>query len=594
MWREGSTNEKNKERRLVQFSWKWFGIAAFLLGWCKHALAVSLPVYALTTASYDDRLMVNLTYWMMSGEWLGVYNSNTFVKGIGFPVFLTVARIFGFSYLSAISLFYIGACLLTIVALRPLLQKTWQGILVYGILLFNPETISYTTQRVYRNSLTPSQVLLILACCFAIYLRYKKPLQKWWGWAVGSGLSVAFFWHTREDAIWILPFLVVFAGVLAVGIFQSAKSWKGKFGRAISVIAPILAIPISTGMISAVNNHYYGMYVSNELGQGNFPKALQAMYTAQTDTPEIEYVSVSQAKLKQLYTYSPSLAEIQDQLDKWGALFSTYDRHTEDGEVEDGYFFWVLRMAAEEKGYYESPQKADAYWGQVAGELQTAFDNGTLAHTWSMPSALMPPWKEGNLGKLMKALAECSKVAICFDGGGAVKFDNGAVSQSDGKDGVTLFEAVTNNITIAPEEVGMEYKVKFEEKFWIVLDAIHDIYRAGSPLAFGTAIIIYLFGLVQIIKKMLCHEEQKSQRKKWLILTALGCNILALCAGISYNHISCCPTIGPFYLSGVYPMILLFEVLGILWGSREGYRLFQRHKGSTGSDVCEENRNEAK
>ena len=87
MWREGSTNEKNKERRLVQFSWKWFGIAAFLLGWCKHALAVSLPVYALTTASYDDRLMVNLTYWMMSGEWLGVYNSNTFVKGIGFPVF---------------------------------------------------------------------------------------------------------------------------------------------------------------------------------------------------------------------------------------------------------------------------------------------------------------------------------------------------------------------------------------------------------------------------------------------------------------------------------------------------------------------------
>ena len=99
---------------------------------------------------------------------------------------------------------------------------------------------------------------------------------------------------------------------------------------------------------------------------------------------------------------------------------------------------------------------------------------------------------------------------------------------------------------------------------------------------------------IQIIKKMLCHEEQKSQRKKWLILTALGCNILALCAGISYNHISCCPTIGPFYLSGVYPMILLFEVLGILWGSREGYRLFQRHKGSTGSDVCEENRNEAK
>ncbi|MBQ7433628.1 MAG: hypothetical protein IJV50_09280 [Lachnospiraceae bacterium] len=560
-----------------RFSWKRFGIIAFFLGWCKHALAVSLPLYALTTAGFDDRLMVNLTYWMMNGEWLGTYNSNTFVKGIGFPVFLAGARMFGFSYLSAISLFYIIACILIVIAMRPVLQKTWQGILVYGVLLFNPETISYTTQRVYRNSLTPSQVLLILACCFAIYLRYRQPVRKWWGWAVGAALSVAFFWHTREDALWLAPFLVVFAVVLTVGIFGSAKSWKEKLGKSISVIAPILVIPLSTAMISAVNYHHYGMYISNELGQGNFPKALQAMYTAQTDTPEIEYVSVSQAKLEQLYTYSPSLAEIRDELAGWSQLFATYDRNPEDGEVEDGYFFWVLRMAAEEKGYYESPQKADAYFGRIASELQTAFDNGTLGHTWSMPSALMPPWRKGNFGRLMQALAESMKTAVCFEDGGAVKLNNGAEAFSDGADGVTLFEAVTNNIAIDPAEVGKEYKVRYEQKFWGVLEIIHNSYRLLSPLAFAVAVMGYLFGLVQTIRGMLHSEHNELQRRKWLILTGLGCNILALCCGISYNHISCCPTIVPFYLSGVYPMILLFEVLGILWGSKELYQLFQRN-----------------
>ena len=152
------------------FSWKLFGIVAFCLSWCKHALAVSLPVYALADASFDDRLMVNLAYWIMNGQWLGTYNSNTFVKGVGFPVFLAITRFIGFSYLSAISLFYIVACLLTIVALRPVLKKTWQGIFLYGVLLFNPETISYTTQRVYRNSITPSQVLLILVC----FLAYQR------------------------------------------------------------------------------------------------------------------------------------------------------------------------------------------------------------------------------------------------------------------------------------------------------------------------------------------------------------------------------------------------------------------------------------
>ncbi len=551
------------------FSWKLFGIVAFCLSWCKHALAVSLPVYALADASFDDRLMVNLAYWIMNGQWLGTYNSNTFVKGVGFPVFLAITRFIGFSYLSAISLFYIVACLLTIVALRPVLKKTWQGIFLYGVLLFNPETISYTTQRVYRNSITPSQVLLILVCCFAIYLRYKQPLKKWWGWVAGAALSVAFFWHTREDAIWILPFLLLFAVILVIGICRESDGIRGKVGKGLSVITLILAIPLSTALISFVNYNHYGVYISNELGQGNFPKALQAMYTAQTDTPEIQYVSVSRAKLEKLYEYSPSLAEMREELEDWYDVFAEVDRNTEDGEVEDGYFFWVLRMAAETKGYYETPQMSDAYFGRIAEELQTAFDNGTLEHTWSMPSALMPPWREGNFGRLMTALGKCYRVALTFDGEGVVKMDDGAEAQSDGADGIALFETVTNNITVAPDQVGKEYKVEIEKKFWNIQDLILVLYRKINPLACALAVICYMGLMVQMIRGALQHTVQEMQVKKWLILTALACNVLALCAGISYNEISCCPTIGPFYLSGVYPMFLLFEVLAFLWGIQE-------------------------
>lgn len=91
-----------------KFRFSRFLIVALLLGWVKHALSMSLPIYALSTAGFDDRLMVNLAYSIMNGEWLGAYNSNTFVKGVGFPLFLVFSRVLGFSYLSSVSMFYIS------------------------------------------------------------------------------------------------------------------------------------------------------------------------------------------------------------------------------------------------------------------------------------------------------------------------------------------------------------------------------------------------------------------------------------------------------------------------------------------------------
>lgn len=547
-----------------QFRFSRFLIIALILGWVKHALAVSLPIYALSTTGFDDRLMVNLAYSIMNGEWLGAYNSNTFVKGVGFPLFLVFSRLLGFSYLSSVSLFYIGSCLLFIRSIQPMFKRAWQAVLVYGVLLFNPVTISYTTQRVYRNSLTPSQVLLILACCFAVFLRRKEPFKKWWGWAVGAFASVGFFWQTREDAIWIAPFLVIFLIVMVVLTLKEQDSLKDKIKKSLAAFLPILGIPVSILLVSAINYHYYGVFISNELSQGSFSDALQAMYTAQTDTPEIEYVTVSQEKLEQLYTYSPSLEGIQEELSTWSELFATYDRHPEDGEVEDGYFFWVLRLAAEEAGYYESPQKADAFFAQVASEIQSAVDSGALEKIWSMPSALMPPWRTGNFGRLMGALGESLTFSIGWDGEYVVKEDNGGMGWSDGGAGIALFEAVTNNVAIYPDVPNQEIKVSMSAKFWRILDLIPKFYQKTGFVAMGAGLLAYIALTVCLCKKS--FRRRVDVFPQWLILTAIGCNILMLCAGISYNHISCCDTICQFYLSGVYPMIILFWTLALIWG----------------------------
>lgn len=547
-----------------KFRFSRFLIVALLLGWVKHALSMSLPIYALSTAGFDDRLMVNLAYSIMNGEWLGAYNSNTFVKGVGFPLFLVFSRVLGFSYLSSVSMFYIGSCILFIRSIQPMFKRAWQAVLVYGVLLFNPVTIGYTTQRVYRNGLTPSQVLLILGCCFAIFLRRKEPLKKWWGWAVGAFASVGFFWQTREDAIWIAPFLFIFLIIMVVLFLKEQKGLKDKIKKSLAAFLPVLGIPVSILLVSAINYHYYGVFISNELSQGSFSDALQAMYTAQTDTPEIEYVTVSQEKLGQLYTYSPSLEGIQDELTSWSELFSTYDRHPEDGEVEDGYFFWVLRLAAEEAGYYESPQKAEAFFTQVASEIQSAVDSGALEKTWSMPSALMPPWRTGNFGKLMGALGECLTFSAGWEGDTLVPNDRVGIGWSDENMGIALFEAVTNNVAIYPDVPYQDVKVLMYGKFTHIPNMIAKLYQVTGFAAMGAGLLVYIALTVCLCRKS--FRKKVDVFPQWLILTAIGCNILMLCAGISYNHISCCHTICQFYLSGVYPMIILFWVLALIWG----------------------------
>ena len=51
-----------------------------------------IPYMILADQRYDDRMLFENAYDLLSGVWLGSYDAYTLAKGIGYPMFLVLAK----------------------------------------------------------------------------------------------------------------------------------------------------------------------------------------------------------------------------------------------------------------------------------------------------------------------------------------------------------------------------------------------------------------------------------------------------------------------------------------------------------------------
>ena len=390
----GSGTEKNRLRIVInQYRLVIFMISFILI---KQLLVIGLPLFAHAGAGHDDRLMINMAGSLIGGEWLGVYSEKTLVKGLFFPLFLVANDFLGIPYSLSIPGIYSIACMIFVFGIKRLFQTEFPLFIIFLALLFNPISFADETfLRVYRNSLTASQALIICGSMFAVYLNRfeKKRIQILW--AISAGLGLASLWHTREDGIWIIPLVLGVIVITLISIILKKELLiKDKVNKAIITVIPVMLLMLSTIIISAINYSHYGIYTTNELNKSNFTDAIKQIYSVATNE-EVERASVPRSTINKIYEVSPTLntikTELESSLDRW----SWYEEDAKVRQVEDGFFFWALREAVANAGYYENAVKANDFYKNVADELEAGFENGELKHRSTMPSALMSPWRDG-------------------------------------------------------------------------------------------------------------------------------------------------------------------------------------------------------
>lgn len=522
------------------------------------ALTSNIPIIALPAQIYDDGMMVDMAVNIRAGNWLGNYTSDVLVKGPFFPFLLAVINLFGCSYINIMNLIYVLACIYFVYTIKDIFKSKISLGFVYLLLLFNPVSYAFwTLQRVYRNGITLAQVLIIIGSMFACYQRREKKASSMLPFAIIGGLTLASLWLTREDGIWILPFILVVIVLLIISILlKNRKDKKIQWNqnvitKLIVAILPMLILIISLQAVKLVNYANYGIYAYNEINDGYFGKVIKTMY--RVDTGEnIQYVTVTRNKIKLLYENSPTLKSIEPELEEMLNAWDYNDRNPGDTQVEDGWFWWALKGAVENAGKYENAQMSNEFYQKVYDELQEAIKQGKLKTGMSMPSTLMSPWKKEYFMQLPIEMAKTSYFIANFND---VETVNGASEANARK-----FNGITNDLSIEPMPEGNQDELtKYTEKYVNRLNHIGKVYQHIGFIITGVSILAYLVITIKLIKA----KEKKKITDIWLLLTGIGCSLLVLIAGVSYNHITACYSRYYMYLSGAYPLLIAFWGISI-------------------------------
>jgi len=395
---------------------------AVVMSLLKLWLVSGQSLQALGTYLYDDLLFISHANSLLSGDWLGPFNERTLVKGPFYPMWVAMMSTLGAPLLMSQHVLYIVACVVIIVAIRPILKSPLLLLFVYLILLFNP--MSFTdgpATRVMRDGIYPALTLLVIAGAAGFLARVDRPLRGLAMWSVLLGFAVAVFALTREEGIWMAPSILLVMGLAAWRIWTMTLRWQ----RMALCLLPAAIWLLAAGTVSAINLHHYGIFRVVDIKAPGFLAAYGSLVRVKPDRWR-PTIPVPEEVREKVYTVSPSFAELRPYLDEEEGLgwksrdwliedrFSHWDWEDESIDIHGGRFFWALRDAAALAGHYTSAGESERFYQSLADEVNAACNDGRLA-CGPERATVMPVWSSAYNLPLLSTLLRTTTYLLGFE-----------------------------------------------------------------------------------------------------------------------------------------------------------------------------------
>ena len=372
----------------------WTKAFIFAVTAAKIWLVQAQTLFAIGFNNHDDYLFMTLASHLLAGNWLGPYNNLTLAKGPFFPLWIAFSFASGIPLLLSYHLLYIAACLLFVLALRPLFSSPWLAVILYSVLLMNPISYTdFTMTRAAREGIYPALTILVFATGIGL-LSGTCGGERRRLWAVGLGVSLAAFWLTREEGIWILPSLFLMLAVAA------AKTWREHPGKRLSVLftylLPLMIWLVSIAGIATINWLNYRVFTIMEMQSEDFVAAYGALSRVKP-VRWIPYVPVPKDTRSRIYKVSDTFAELEPFLEgdigtTWSQAGWAGDDKEKGSDMRGGWFMWALRDAVAAAGHYRTALAAKKYYRRLADEINRACEEGKL-HCGGERANLRPPWR---------------------------------------------------------------------------------------------------------------------------------------------------------------------------------------------------------
>jgi hypothetical protein len=563
--------------------WLWFCFTVLTL--IKLWLVSGQTLVVNCGETYDDRLFLNIANHLLDGRWLGPYDQFTLAKGMFYPLWIAVMHFLNVPLLLSQHLLYIAACFITIVAIKPIVRTSAILLLIFIVLLFNPMSYSdYVMTVTLREGIYPALTLLIVAFAIGFLIRHKQSCTKLIPWTVGLGLTFSAFWLTREEGIWIVPFMLFVVGLTAVKMWQTKPvDWRK---LSVCVVLPFAIWFTSIGAVAGLNKIHYGIFATVEFKWPDF----LAAYGALSRVKHAHWqptIPVPKETRERIYNISPTFTELNPFLEtdkRWEDILRRlrmgYEKDPEvtelvrmmlrlnsgnssrdpwiqmwnsgslfSGEIPGGWFLWVFRDAVAAAGYYSSGASAANYYRRLASEINAACRDGRLK-CYARHATLMPPWHNAyNIPLIRTFFASAAFL---------VRFENFSVKFLSGKDqedplsicGMRKTERHFLFQDFFPRQVEM-YAMKTR-----ILKSIGRIFQFTIPVLCGLGLAIYILDTIQLLRK-------RTIPISWIINSGLLVAIGARLFVISLIHVTSFPGVTTRYLVPAYPLLLFFVVMSL-------------------------------
>ena len=527
-------------------------VIAIVLVVIRLILANSQMMFILPfSAPIDDDLYFSWAQNIAAGNWLGEYNYLTLSKYPFFGVYLAALHKLGLPYLVGNCMMWIGLGALSVAAFAPVVKKNWHRLVLFAAVIYNPSTYAKHTLRVYRDSIFPIMCVAFFVALAGWALRLKKDLRHNIGYITTAGVALGLAWISREDGYWLLPFGIAAITICIIYILIDKQLNKKLLRIASAAIPPVITM-VFVLTICSINNKYYGVFTLSDFSDGPFAEAFGAMTTLSHEEWH-PLISVPEDVRMRMYEDCPSFVQFYEYIDREDSRVKKGYSTRSLGDYKSGQLYWGLRRAAQELGIYESRTKADSFWAQLATEVEAMREKDASA----LPrrSSVTPPIKMDYVPDVLAEGFYSMWYILSWKDMGSYELDLSDMTTGQIEVWETFLNEQSNYAAI--ENSYLPYHTPFQNRCYSIMDGITWIYRVLT-------IPLLLMALWAVIKGFITFKYQPFETQLMLFILpgmmAMGIFRVFIIAFMEVAAFD----IGTYamYLGAVYPVVVLFGVLG--------------------------------
>lgn len=530
-----------------------FWAAAFALVAARMAFSARIPPW-FGPSLWDDHWFVKAADSLLRGGWLGAYDQHTLCKGCFGPMVLAASSMLGIPFPVAENLLYVLGCAFSVFVLSRFVRARWLLLAAFGALLSNPLSWSLLSmQRVYRNGMAAWQVPFAFGCLFLAYRAAARKERGLVPWALASGFALWAFQNTREDGIWIAPFVLVCLALAAVRAWRAGATRREKVLRALACLLPVAVVACGNAALRLANRRCYGVAIRNDRDAGNYARAMRDLYLIEPDpadearlsSPEHagHYHNIYYSTLSRAYDESPTLRGarrgIDAVIDSW-SRFQGYSGR----DLKLDHMLFAIRDGAAREGVYRSLPESEAFFGAVHRELSAAFDAGRLRRRGISFTAMAAPFRPEFVPGILREWREALVQVASFRGIEARMTDSGATG-----DILAVFERTTLRAPPSRDELPAARAAVDRA------NAASRAYSSCVPWALSAALLAWI-ALTAVLARR--RFRASDALDGWLLATGLLGSVLVHAACIAYMSATTFYATNYCYMAASHQMALLF------------------------------------